>query len=306
MVPLSPAEPDEPSSRRLPAHRIAVAVPCFDEEARIPALLDSLRALDPAPGLILALDDGSKDRTAELLEAAPGVELLRQGRNLGLGLGRNKLWREARERGYPVVAFLDADVSPSTDHVRRVADLFGDDVRLAGVGGRNVDALGPDASLADAWRTRFWPQDMGPAPSMDAPMLIGALAAYRTEALYDVAGFDGRFRTNGEDVDVGRRLRAAGWRLRYEPDFVVRHRRRDDARTLVRACFLHCREGMRATLKTPGEHPRPAELVLGMTRKAARAPAAALLRRRDPTEAALGLAACGAGLAGYAAGWVIR
>jgi len=306
VVPLNLSEPDEPSSRRLSAHRIALAIPCFDEEARIPALLDALQNLDPAPGLILALDDGSTDRTAELLRAAPGVELLQQGRNLGLGLGRNKLWRTARERGFPIVAFLDADVSPASDHVRHVANLFGNDVRLAGVGGRNVDVLAPDASLADKWRTKFWPQDMGPNPSMDAPMLVGALAAYRTEALYEVTGFDGRFRTNGEDVDVGRRLRAAGWRLRYEPNFVVRHRRRDDPRSLVRACFLHCREGMRATLKTPHESPVASELVVGMARKGARAPASALLKRGDPSEAALGLVACAAGLAGYAAGWINR
>jgi GT2 family glycosyltransferase len=302
VVPLTEPGP----SRRLPAHRIAVAVPCYDEEARIPALLRALSALDPAPGLILALDDGSTDRTAELLAAAPGVELLRQGRNLGLGMGRNKLWREARERGFPVVAFLDADVTPGPGHVRHVAGLFGDDVGLAGVGGPNLELLDEGASRADAWRARFWPQSLGTEPLSDPPMLVGASAAYRTEALYAVAGFDPRFRTHGEDVDVGRRLRQAGWRLRYDPTLVVRHRRRDDARGLVRGCFLHCREGMRATLATPGEVPGPAELVVGMARKAARAPLAALVRRRDPKEAALGLAACGAGLAGYAAGWVVR
>ncbi len=302
MVPLS--ERGDGAPRRLPAHRVAVAVPCFDEEARLPALLAALRTLDPAPGVILALDDGSTDRTADLLDEADGVELIRQPRNLGLGMGRNRLWREARERGFSVVAFLDADVTPAADHIRRVCELFGGDARLAGVGGRNLDELDDGSSRADAWRRRFWPQDMGPTPSMDAAMLVGACSAYRTQALYEISGFDGRFRTNGEDVDVGRRLRAAGWRLRYEPSLVVAHRRRDDARSLIRACYLHCREGMRATLKTPAEPPSPAELVLGMARKAARAPVAALVKRRDPAEAALGIAACGAGLAGYAAGWV--
>lgn|GEM_PF-1782359 len=300
MVPLN-----ESDGRRLAAHRIAVAVPCFNEEARIPALLASLAALDPAPGLVLALDDGSSDRTAELLADADGVVLLRQGRNLGLGMGRNKLWREARERGFQIVAFLDADVTPATGHVAQVGELFGADLGLAGVGGPNLDELDPDSSRADRWRDRFWRQDLGPEPLRDAPMLVGANAAYRTEALYALAGFDARFRTNGEDVDLGRRLRAAGWRLRYEPSHVVRHRRRDDDRSLVRACFLHCREGMRATLKTPGESPEPAEIVLGMARKAVRAPGAALVKRADPAEAALAVAACGAGLAGYLAGWVV-
>ena len=39
----------------------------------------------------------------ELLDDAEGVELIRQPRNLGLAMGRNRLWREARDRGFPVV-----------------------------------------------------------------------------------------------------------------------------------------------------------------------------------------------------------
>ncbi|MCO4773077.1 MAG: glycosyltransferase family 2 protein [Deltaproteobacteria bacterium] len=304
MVALNPSA-DEPP-RRLPTHRVAVAIPCFNEAARIPALLDAVASLDPPPGLVFALDDGSHDATADLLSTVDGIELLRHERNLGLGAGRNTLWRTARQRGYPVVAFLDADVSPPPDFVRQVVDLFGSDLRLAGVGGRNIDELDATSSLSDSWRRRFWPQDMGPSALTDAPMLVGACAAYRTEALMDVGGFDAGFTTNAEDVDIGRRLRAADWRLRYEPGLVVRHRRRDDPRTLVHACFRHCREGMRATLKTPSEPPGPTELVLGMARKAARAPVASLVRRRSPAEAALGIVACGAGLAGYAAGWVRR
>lgn len=290
---------------RFPAHRIAVGVPCFDEEARLPALLRALRALDPAPGAILIVDDGSGDGTAALAEA-DGVELLRHGRNEGLAAARNTLWRRARALGYGVVSFLDADVTPPTDWLSRIGAVLADDPRLAGVGGRNEDPLDDGGARPDQWRARFWRQDLGEATLPDAPMLVGACSTYRVEALKDIGGFDDRFRTNGEDVDVGRRLRGAGYRLRYEPSLVVQHRRRDGAGSLVRLCFRHCRDGMRATLKTPDEQPDALRLVLGMGAKAARAPAAALLKRRDPLEAALGVAACGAGLLGYGVGWIRR
>ena len=291
------------SEPRFPAHRIAIGVPCFNEEARIPALLRALEQLDPAPGVVLVVDDGSTDRTAALLDAAP-VELLRHTRNEGLGSARNTLWREARKRGFALIAFLDADTTPPTDWLARVGALFAEDPRLAGVGGRNVDPLNDGGRRPDQWRARFWKQDLGEEPLIDAPMLVGACSTYRTDALHDVAGFDARFRTNGEDVDVGRRLRAGGWRLRYDPSLVVEHRRRDGARSLVSLCFRHCRDGMRATRRTPEESPGAFELVTGMGRKALTAPAAALVKRRDPLEAALGAAACGAGLLGYAVGWV--
>ena len=47
-------------------------------------------------------------------------------------------------------------------------------------------------------------------------------ALYRRGAVLDVGGFDERFFLYLEDVDLGLRLRLAGWRCRYEPA-VARH-----------------------------------------------------------------------------------
>ncbi|MEE2827748.1 MAG: hypothetical protein VX498_01050, partial [Myxococcota bacterium] len=107
----------------------------------------------------------------------------------------------------------------------------------------------------------------------------------------------------GEDVEIGRRFRLHGERLLYSPDLVVYHQRHDSPVELLGNCYRHCREGMRATLGTPGEQPEAGRLALGLSRKLVHAPAASLLRRRDPREAALGVAACGAGLLGYLVGW---
>jgi GT2 family glycosyltransferase len=278
---------------------IALCVPCFRESERVPELATGLRALDPAPGVILLLDDGSGDHTGPLLRDE-GFEVLVHERNLGLGVARNTLWRRAEALGMTAVAFIDADVVPPTDYLRRVAGLLSES-GLAGVGGRNVDSQ--PRSRSDVWRGRFWPQSLGDYPLMDAPLLVGACASYRIAALREVGGFNPDFRTHGEDVEVGRRLRLTGQRLGYEPSLMVHHRRCDEPQDLLRSCFLHCREGMRATLATPIGVGEPVSLVLGMGRKLVRAPLAALVKRRDPAEAALGVAACSAGLLGYAVGW---
>lgn len=279
---------------------LAVAVPCLDEADRIPALGAALAALRPPPGALLAVDDGSRDDTAAALRRE-GFEVLVHDANRGLGNARNTLWRRADELGFRAIAFLDADVLPPTDYLERVCALLTDPA-VAGVGGRNIDR--EPATRTDAWRGRFWPQDLGPAPLLDAPMLVGACATYRLSALRDVGGFSPAFRTNGEDVEIGRRLRRQGSTLRYDPTLVVHHTRTDRPADLIRACYRHCRDGMRATVTVPGESPGGAALALGMTRKALRAPAAALVRRQDPKEALLGAAACSAGLAGYLAGWL--
>lgn len=278
---------------------IAVCVPCFGEAERIPELARALAALDPRPGAIIAVDDGSRDRTGELLRTA-GFDVLIHPENLGLGTARNSLWRRAEELGMTAVAFLDADVLPPSDYLQTVGRLLGE-ARVAGVGGRNLDD--EPISLSDRWRGRFWPQALGGQPLMDAPLLIGACASYRISALREVGGFNPRFRTHGEDVEIGRRLRLQGHRLLYDPALVVSHRRRDGAGELLANCYRHCREGMRATLATPLDGAGPGSLALGMGRKLLRAPVASLVKRRDPAEAALGMAACTAGLLGYARGW---
>ncbi len=281
----------------LSAESVALCVPCYREA--LDGFAEAIAALDPAPGVLLAVDDGSDDGTGKRLEAA-GFQVITHDRNQGLGAARNSLWRRCEQLGFQVAAFLDADVRPPPDYLRRVCSMLGEG-RLAGVGGRNLE-LRPQ-SRADRWRARFWEQGLGSRELLDAPMLVGACASYRVAVLRDVGGFDSSHRTHGEDVDLGRRLRARGHRLRYQPEIVVHHVRRDSSMTLLRGCYRHCREGMRATLRTPIGEPQAAALVLGMGRKLVRAPVAALVRRGDPGEALLGGAACGAGMLGYLVGW---
>jgi GT2 family glycosyltransferase len=53
--------------------------------------------------------------------------------------------------------------------------------------------------------------------------LCGCAVAFRTEAGREVDWFDDDFFLYYEDTDLSWRLRAAGWRIRYEPKAVVRH-----------------------------------------------------------------------------------
>jgi len=72
---------------------LSVVVPCFNEEESIPALLDALDASDKElRGLghtleVIVVDDGSRDRSPELMRAAtatrPWLRVLRFARNFG-------------------------------------------------------------------------------------------------------------------------------------------------------------------------------------------------------------------------------
>lgn len=80
-----------PSPRSGPAPRVSLALPVYDEEEVIPELLDRCRrVLESTPGgphQIVVVDDGSTDRSRELLGSAsaeiPELEVVLLSRNFG-------------------------------------------------------------------------------------------------------------------------------------------------------------------------------------------------------------------------------
>lgn len=96
--------------------RITIVLPAYNEERDLPPLLErTVAALSPAgcEYRILVVDDGSSDRTADIVSdasASSPVVLVRHPRNMGLGAAiRTGLLEASREDG--VVITMDADNS---------------------------------------------------------------------------------------------------------------------------------------------------------------------------------------------------
>ena len=91
---------------------LCIVIPCFNEEAVLPQLLDRLRAMDlDVPVKVLFVDDGSQDRTLEILTAACAQD----ERMACLGLSRNFGHQTAVTAGLhhaqgDLVVVLDADL----------------------------------------------------------------------------------------------------------------------------------------------------------------------------------------------------
>lgn len=103
-------------------HRIAVVLPAYNEEKDLPALLDRLQAaLQPLPYdyRIVVVDDGSKDRTAEIAAEAARrmpLRLVRHPQNMGLGRAIQTGLKEASHIS-DVVITMDADNSHDPKYI---------------------------------------------------------------------------------------------------------------------------------------------------------------------------------------------
>ena len=85
--------------------RWCVLIPCLNEEAAIQSVVESVLALG-AP--VIVIDDGSDDRTPEIVAELP-VTLLRHSERHGKGEALRRGFREAMRQGYDAVLTMDGD-----------------------------------------------------------------------------------------------------------------------------------------------------------------------------------------------------
>jgi glycosyltransferase involved in cell wall biosynthesis len=64
--------------------KVSIIVPAFNEEASIGQVLDEIARL-PLDTETIVIDDGSRDRTSEIVSQYPGVRLIRHQQNRGRG-----------------------------------------------------------------------------------------------------------------------------------------------------------------------------------------------------------------------------
>ena len=210
---------------------VAVVIPNYNGARWLPGVLGSVAAQSVAPTEVLVVDDGSADGSVALLaERFPGVRVLALGANGGFARAANAGIAAASAEA---VALVNTDVLLAPDWIERAAAALEEAPAAASVATKLVDLEDPTL-LYDAGdvlrrdgvceqRGRF-ERDSGryDAPGEVFSACAGA-ALYRRAAVRAAGGFDERFGTYLEDVDLGLRLRLAGWGCRWEPRAVARH-----------------------------------------------------------------------------------
>lgn len=111
---------------------LCVVVPCHNEEESLPALFERMDSVEPTlaewvegPVLYALVDDGSSDRTLEILrelhDRRPEVHYVSFSRNFGKEAGLAAGLRKAYDLGADFVAVMDADLQ---DPPELLAQMF--------------------------------------------------------------------------------------------------------------------------------------------------------------------------------------
>jgi len=218
---------EAPFAPNLPWPRISVVVCSHNGARTIRDSLEGLRRLDYPNYDVIVVDDGSTDDTAAIASQYD-VRLIRTP-NRGLSSARNTGLAAATGE---IVAYLDDDAYPDPHWLTYLAATFLS-TSHAGVGGPNIAPAGDGAIAECVARAPGGPVHVL-VTDREAEHIPGCNMAFRTAYLEAVGGFDPRFRTAGDDVDLCWRLQDRGWTLGFHPAAMVWHHRRNSVRTYWR------------------------------------------------------------------------
>ena len=216
---LSAAFADVPVRRGPDLPRVSVLICTYNGARTLGETCTAVAALDYPDFEVIVVDDGSTDDSAAIAESH-GFRVI-STENRGLSSARNTALDAATGE---IVAYIDDDAMPDAHWLTYLVDTF-TRTDFVAVGGPNLPVPG-DGAVADAVAAAPGNPIHVLLTDREAEHIPGCNAAFRADALRDSGGFDPRFRTAGDDVDICWRLQDRGWRIGYSPAAVVWHHRR--------------------------------------------------------------------------------
>lgn len=207
--------------------KVSVVVCTYNGSRTIRETMERLKKLDYPDYEIIVVNDGSTDRTADI--ASEYDVTLISTENNGLSHARNVGWKAASGE---IVAYLDDDAYPDPHWLKFLASTFLS-TPFVGVGGPNLLPPG-EGSVAECVANAPGGPVHVLVSDREAEHIPGCNMAYRRSALEAVDGFDPRFRSAGDDVDICWSLQRNGGTIGFHPSAVVWHHPRDSVRTYLR------------------------------------------------------------------------
>ena len=225
-------------------HDLSVVIVSYNTREVLRRCLETLEAESRQLSMeVLVVDNGSRDGSVDMVSRDfPKIRLIHSGQNLGFASANNLMFPAVRGRH---VVLLNSDAFLRPGAMQKALARMDAEPGVGLAGGRLIGEDGawqPSArlfpsnfndflsltGLAHRYRTsrflgradRTWAD---PLEETETDWVPGAFSIIRGTVLARIGGFDEAFFLYYEEVDLCRRIKAAGYKIQYWPDIVVVH-----------------------------------------------------------------------------------
>jgi N-acetylglucosaminyl-diphospho-decaprenol L-rhamnosyltransferase len=222
---------------------LSVVIPSWNTRDLLATCLRTLEAAEKPATEIIVVENASRDGSAEYVAAHhPEVRLIRNERNEGFARGSNQGMRAARGR---YVLLLNSDTELAGDALALLVGFLERHPEYGAVAPRLVHPDGRTQRTVQEFPTlwtalffstplgrwfpnsrelrRYFMRDWDQESSRDVDQPPAACLLLRKSVLDQVGLFDEELWLFYNDVDLSKRIRAAGWKTRYLAEARVVH-----------------------------------------------------------------------------------
>lgn len=213
---------------------LSVIIPVHNGGVKFTMCLQSLAASKLAPEEVIVVSDGDSDGSWRVAEQF-GARVMRIPTPEGPARARNLGARTAKG---DILFFFDADVAIPRDAVGRIAAAFQDAPELAALFG-SYDDEPFESNFLSQYKNLFH-HYVHQAAKEEASTFWSGCGAIRREVFMAMGGFEEGYRQPAiEDIDLGYRLRKAGHHIRLLKELQVKHLKRWECLSLLKADILY-------------------------------------------------------------------
>jgi cellulose synthase/poly-beta-1,6-N-acetylglucosamine synthase-like glycosyltransferase len=197
--------------------KASVIIPAYNAEKTIGQCLEALENQSFRDFETIVVDDGSKDKTAEIVEKFKGVKLLQQ-KNSGPASARNF---GAKSTNCEIIVFTDSDCIAEKNFLNEILAPFSDK-KVAGVQGKYKSRQKELVARLTQLEIEQRHEKMARQESID--FMGSYAAAYKKSVFDEMKGFDTSFpMASGEDTDLSFRIAKAGYKMVFAEKAIVWH-----------------------------------------------------------------------------------
>jgi glycosyltransferase involved in cell wall biosynthesis len=135
-------------------HNACVLVPTYNNQNTLGQVLESILKYTDR---ILVVNDGSTDRTAEIISGYPGIQVVSYEKNVGKGWALRQGFKKAQEIGYDYAITIDSDGQHFAEDLPKFLDVVDNNPDVLVIGARNMEqSFVPGKSNVGNRISTFW------------------------------------------------------------------------------------------------------------------------------------------------------